>query len=217
VAKADSGANLHSVVEEGATAALEAFSSACATRLAHLPHAVRGPRVSLESEPLVDNAVDRALVACRQRGVLELERGERSDVGRILSGCLHLQVTCQGVFRAMVFLAPESLWAREDQGVVIRRCLVYGAAEGQLDTQPWALSSHSVFRRVTENAAATIEQLRPPACNTPLPAFLAWLESYRTLFTKPCDTTGSSISLHSAAHGFLPPTRRSHFAHRAGH
>ena len=117
----------------------------------------------------------------------------------------------------MIFCSPQSLDAQSDEEVVLRRVLVYGSEEDALDTQPWQLSSHTVFRRITENAAAALEQMRPPACCTPLPSLLEWLESYKGLFTEPCATTGRLLELHSSLHGFLPPTQRSHHGYQASH
>jgi len=233
-------------VKKAATAAMEAFAAACASKFPQLPH---GPTANAghwvspapaeqkdESTKMdvdtaapstkqegtkegaaQDTAMQRAIASCTSRKILQVTCGESTSVGKILSGCIHIQVVCQGVFRAMLFCTPESLEVQSEAEIVLRRILIYGSDEKALDSQPWFPSSFAVFRRMTENASAAVEQMRPPACCSPLSTLLAWLESYRTIFTEPSAITGRGLELHSAAHGFLPPTGRSHYAHQAYH
>jgi len=187
-----------------ATAAHEAFGAVCIAQMPQLPHGARilAGAAPAQSERDSKGAVDSALEESQARKLLQVSRGDANSVGSILSGCVHIKVVCPRVFQAMIFCSPESLYAEHHHEVILRRIVVYGISE-ELDDKPFTGSSHGIFRRLSEHAAAAVEQMRPPLCTTPLPTLLFWLESYQDLFT-----AGAKLALQSAEYGFLPPTKR---------
>lgn len=110
---------------------------------------------------------------------------------------LVLEVTCGRTMKAIVLL----------RGIAVEWTLVKAFHE-DFNTENgkgfdlWSSSRYLVFRKITQHAKAVALQygVQVSPGDFPLRPFLVWLNSYKSLFSTPCNKCGKIL------HDYIPPT-----------
>ncbi|KAJ8304261.1 hypothetical protein KUTeg_017844 [Tegillarca granosa] len=118
-------------------------------------------------------------------------------ISRPMGNCAVLQITLAKTLRALVVL----------RGLLIEYVTVKAYNEDFLSEdgkiEIWSKSRYQVFQKVSDLVTAgTLHFYHPQIPDTSLRSFLLWFNSYKTLFSAPCQKCGKHLQ------GSLPPVWR---------
>ncbi|XP_060084133.1 mediator of RNA polymerase II transcription subunit 27-A-like [Ylistrum balloti] len=118
-------------------------------------------------------------------------------LSRPMGNCAVLQIALSRTLRALIVL----------RGLLIESVIVKAYSEDFLTTDGkvdlWSRSRYQVFNKVTDMVtAATLHFCHPQMPDLSLRSFLLWFNSYKTLFSAPCQKCGKHLQ------GAFPPVWR---------